>query len=388
LNYLLEGFRLALRRHLAGKHVSLLAAVMLALAACQPSIAPTPTGTPGLSTATAMPLPSALPTAAYVEAGPFGPDSYPATINPLTGLPVDDLSVLSRAPLAVKVSNDPLSRPQSGLGSADLVFEHYAEGGVTRFTAIYYSQAPEMVGSIRSGRLLDLEIVPMFDAIFTASGFSEGVRQQVSQSTWAGRNFSGPFYVEPYLIRVQREGLALEHTMFAVPAELWGLASDLGASVPPDVTPGLAFRGQPPEGGQPASLITIDYSVPLMRAEWTYDPVTGLYSRSQAGEPQIDYLTGEAITAANVVGISAMHVETDILEDGYNGLWSIQIQLWGEGLASLYRDGQFFQGKWSRLDPEQMFQLTDVDGNTLYLKPGNTWFEIVPNGFDRFFTQP
>jgi hypothetical protein len=380
--------------------IAILAAlIILGLAACQPGAEPTatPTRTPGgpLDELTAAPTgtptpepPTATPAPPPVPAGPFGPDSYPDGTNPLTGLPVSNPALLNRAPLAIKVSNDPLARPQSGLSQADLVFEHYAEGGVTRFTAIYYSQTPELVGSVRSGRLLDLEIVPMFDALFTASGFSEGVRQRINVSSWAARNFSGPFYAEPYLVRIQREGLALEHTLFAHPADLWQLATDQGVNNPPDLTPGLAFRGEPNAGGTPATHITIDYGIGLMRVEWTYDPALGAYRRVMGDQPHIEYLTGEQLTAANVLALSAIHVETDIIEDGYNGLWSVEIQVWGEGPASLFRDGQRIEGWWRRYDPEQMLQFTDLNGNTLYLRPGNTWFELVPAGFDQLYVEP
>ena len=65
----------------------------------------------------------------------IGPDHFAAGINPLTGQPVADPASLNRRPLLVKISNaPPLVRPQAGIGAADLVFEHYAEGGLTRFS--------------------------------------------------------------------------------------------------------------------------------------------------------------------------------------------------------------------------------------------------------------
>ena len=47
---------------------------------------------------------------------------------------VADAALLDRRPIAIKVSQFPRRvRPQSGLSLADLVFEHYAEAGVTQF---------------------------------------------------------------------------------------------------------------------------------------------------------------------------------------------------------------------------------------------------------------
>src|SRR5690606_7442224 len=107
--------------------------------------------------------------------GALGPVNFPPDVNPLTGLSVDDPAVLQRRPVLVKISNaPPLVRPQHGIGQADLVFEHYAEGGLTRFSAIFYSQLPRQAGSIRSARLIDYELVEMYKALLAYSGASNG----------------------------------------------------------------------------------------------------------------------------------------------------------------------------------------------------------------------
>ncbi|MCA9946202.1 MAG: DUF3048 domain-containing protein, partial [Anaerolineales bacterium] len=83
---------------------------------------PTPTAMP---TATATPEPVAI-----YSAADFGTDR-----NPLTGERMADPSVLERRPLAIKISNNPASytRPQHGIGQADIVFEHVTETNITRF---------------------------------------------------------------------------------------------------------------------------------------------------------------------------------------------------------------------------------------------------------------
>ncbi|HCB48965.1 MAG TPA: hypothetical protein DEP47_05455, partial [Chloroflexi bacterium] len=119
------------------------------------------------------------PTATQNIPGLIGRDNFPEDVNPLTGEKVPDPSVLQRRPLAVKIANTARVRPQAGLNQADLVFEHYSEGGITRFTAIFYSKDARRVGSIRSGRLIDLEIPLMYDAAFAYSGSSYPIRQMI-----------------------------------------------------------------------------------------------------------------------------------------------------------------------------------------------------------------
>jgi hypothetical protein len=60
--------------------------------------------------------------------------------------------------------------------------------------------------------------------------------------------------------------------------------------------------------------------------------------------------------------------------------------VWGEGPLTVFRDGMRYEGGWARDDPEQMLQLYDEAGDPLALKPGPSWIEVVPTGFDGLST--
>lgn len=371
----------------------LIAAALGAGCRAEPPLSPTPTRTPRPPAATATPEPSATPLPTETPApsatptpepvGPIGPEDYPAGVNPLTGLAVADDDVLDRAPLAIKLSNSPEARPQAGLNAADLVFEHLTEGGITRYTAVYYGQTPERVGPLRSGRLLDLELVPMLDALYVASGFSDGVLRLMRRADWVERNYSSPFGYEltPYMTRIERQR-AREHTLYAHPGSLWALADGQDQNEAPDLAPGLAFHEEIPGGGEPAETLTVNYSNSQFLVEWAYDAETQRYERTLGGEPDIDELAREAVSAANVVVLVVDHRDSDIIEDAARNLPSVEIELRDSGPATLLRDGEQFAGRWLREAPEGMLQLTDARGRPLPLRPGNTWFEIVPTGFD------
>ena len=82
-----------------------------------PTTKPRPTTTTETSTTT---------TSSLVE---HDHDDDPADpVMPLTGLPVADPAIAARPAVVVKVSNDPGARPQSGLDSADIVFEAWGAG--------------------------------------------------------------------------------------------------------------------------------------------------------------------------------------------------------------------------------------------------------------------
>lgn len=335
--------------------------------------------TPAAPTQTS-PLATQAPDPTTAIPGLIGPDQFPANVNPLTGLAVDDPSRLDRRPLAIKISNYPsVVRPQSGLNSADLVFEHYAEGGVTRFTAVFYTNDVNPVGSIRSARLIDLEIPRMYDAAFAYSGSSGPVRLMLRDSEFFDRIIS-PDFAHGGFYRIEDPNKAVEHTLFTDTSRLRAILEERAQDNRPQFQTNMTFLAATPDGGSPASAIEIRYIG--VNAFWRYDPITNGYMRSTDGVAHLDANTGHQLNFKNVVVLGAHHEDTDILEDLVGGgHYSIQIQVWGEGPVSIFRDGQRFEGRWRRQSPHDMLTFYDADGNFLPLAPGNTFVELVPLGF-------
>jgi hypothetical protein len=371
------------------------------------SATPPPSETPPSPTATATPVPLAP--------GAIGPVNFAADVNPLTGLVVEDPTVLERRPLVVKISNaPPLVRPQAGIGEADLVFEHYAEGGVTRFSAIFYTHAPTRVGSIRSARLIDYELVPMYQGMLAFSGASLGVDKRIygseyvqdvlcgskaegqakttceaeadavappgfiPSSEFADRAYKGVYYGHPYYWR--DESIPIPHNMFTNPAALWELAAEEGKNQRPALT-GMIFHPDPTENDSalvnPAPVLDIRYRA--TRVRWEYDPEIGQYRRFADGLPHLDANTDEQVTADNVVVLYAGHYLTDIIESVWQGSvsYSEQITVWPEGDVTLLRDGQRYDGRWIRAVRGDLISFQINDGAHLYLKPGNTFVQLV-----------
>lgn len=377
------------------------AALLLALAACRflPSAAPAVTVAPApAAQAAATATPAATPTASpspTVTASPsptpgatpyaVGPTGFPDDVNPLTGLAVDDPSVLERRPLIVKVSNQSDEvRPQSGLSFADHVWMYQTEGWrQTRFAAVFYGQTPDHVGSVRSARLIDSEhLVPMYGALLAISGASRDMYRRLMNSDWWDRVFrEDPEHVlQQRIPDVPREGTAYTHSLFASPEAIWAAAADRGLGGPPSLE-GLNFSSEAPAGGEPAAKLVVDYADYGPRQTWRYDAASGLYlswtemQLDEGGEetPDLDYLTGEQLAFANVIVIWAEHYYAeDFTETPGAG-----VRLLGEGDALALRDGQSYALTWRRDDPEAMIAFTTAGGEPYPLKPGNTWFHTA-----------
>jgi len=321
----------------------------------------------------------------------IGPNDYPRDVNPLTGTRVDELGVLARRPLLIKISNAPPEvRPQSGIGSADIIIENYAEGGWTRFAAIFYSQDVEHIGSVRSVRLVDMQLAQAFDAIMVFSGGSRGVIDMVRLSSLYPYNTISPQfgYGEPYFVRFPRSGLAFEHTLFTGTSVLRKWLEVKNVRGEPDfVPPGMAFVSLVPPGGRAATAASIDYA--RTRATWRYDSLAGAYLRWTDNIPHTDALTGQQLVFENVIVISAYHDEVDLFPEKYFGEEkSLYIELQGEGPMTLLRDGQAFEGRWIRASERDVFSFTAPDGETLPLKPGRTFFQVIRAGFEQLVIEP
>ncbi|MCS7070446.1 MAG: DUF3048 domain-containing protein, partial [Anaerolinea sp.] len=305
--------------------------------------------------------------------------------------------------LLVKVSNFPPEvRPQSGLNQADIVWEYEVEGGVTRFAAIYRSNAPDHVGPVRSGRLMDLELVPMYQALFLYSGASEPVQMMFLRAPWGLQIISpsiGDNCEEAGFCRFPREGLAFEHTLYVDLNRAWERATRRGVNEGRRAR-GFAFSDIPDPGGSPAVDISIDW-YGRVDARWQYDPVTGRYLRFTDGVPHMDALDNTQLWADNIIVIEVVHEERPDLFEPESRTASQQINLWGIGRAYVLRDGQYYQGFWQRrcfyegnatptptaegavvterCPIQDGYALQLLYGNTtpIMLRPGRTWVMVV-----------
>ena len=395
------------------KHlITPLALLFIAALACSSPFAstqPTPTPRPTSTPYPTQFLPSSTPlisqpATATPLPGPFGPSGYPPNVDPLTGLVVPDPSVLNRLPMLIKVSNEsPKVRPQSGLSFADQVWEYQMEGyALTRYTAVFLSQAPEHVGSVRSARLIDVEaLVDMYTGILVYSGGSSNryapgtpprVDELVNASPWVKRVVTqdylprvGVSYDKPYFQRLDLPTADIPdyHKLFAFPAEIWKLADQKSFNGKANLD-GLVFNYTPPGGGTATNVAAIDYPGKGPKHTWTYDKNSNKWLSStedqQEGTPDApdkDLITGQQLAFDNVVVVQAIESDADFLEEEQFNLMSVRIQLDGQGQCTLLRDGQRFDCIWKRTPKSGMMQFFDANNNPIAFKPGTTWFNVV-----------
>ena len=267
----------------SGRTPSLSTPTPAAVVAPQPTAAPptSPTAAPVAPVATVaaprptrQPVQTQAPTATAVPeptTPPPTPDPTPTPTPPLIRSPLTGLGISPEAKswrvVAVKIDNAVGARPQSGLSTAGVVYEHLTEGTVTRYTAFFLDSDLERVGPIRSSRFVDRDLVQQFDALFAHVGASPPVMRDLRSSPAA--DVDQFFYDEtrPYYRVSSRPA------PFNMYASLPALR-EVGAQRHPDrrEIQGFRFYDTEPELG-PVTHITVPAgSRGPFQAEYEFDP--------------------------------------------------------------------------------------------------------------------
>ncbi|GAA3833169.1 DUF3048 domain-containing protein [Sphaerisporangium flaviroseum] len=283
----------------------------------------------------------------------------PPPEHPFTGQPVG-----SRKPvLAVKIENTAAGRPQMGLRSADLVYVEQVEGGLTRLMAIFSSKIPEKVGPVRSARISDLHLLPMFGRPALAySGVQtkmvplvrEAPLFDVSDSSKPGAYFRQPGRVAPY-------------NLFADTAKL--LAGAPKASRAKDI--GLTF-GDAPEGGTPKKSFSVKY--PAAQFTFTWSAAQKRWLVAQDGKKNMAAEGGQ-LGAPTIVVQYAKTTRSEFHD--FTGSYTPLIQTTGKGKAVVLRDGKAYKAKWSRSSEKAGTEFTTEDGRPMAFSRGQVWIVLA-----------
>ena len=323
--------------------------------------------------------PLAVPGATLLDLPAPGSFAPYGEINPLTGLPLSPEKQAQR-PIIICINNDPQARPQFGLSQADVMYEYFMEGFyITRFSGIFFGETTERIGPVRSARLVNYYLASLYDSPLACSGASDRVRYTLkTEAPFPYLDIdlddrSNSLYTESvgndYRTRVRTSTDYLRQWL-----QDW--AAERAATIR-----GFTFGPLPP-GGIPVRAIEIPYTRATgSYVAYQYNPVSGRYFRSLGGEPHLDGNTGAQISLDNVVVQYAFHESTDIVEDSL-GSQSLRINLFGQGRAIVFRDGQAFEGTWQSSSRGDLPRFYDQAGNEIPLKPGKTWISVIADGYE------
>lgn len=324
----------------------------------------------------------------------------------------------ARRPATVVIENHKDARPQSGLSKADVVYEAVAEGGITRFLAVFYCAgvAQEVkMAPIRSARVYFVNLAagygyyPIFlhqGAANRLCGNCPGGVKPVSQVAkevdayglldklgWRngqkGNDMDGGFNIGvPVVVRDQyrtsSEPAAWEHSVVASLDAVYDEAKKRGFEFKDsdgqewntDFKPWTFAEDKP----QSPTATEISFSFWDNWADydvsWSYDSTTNSYKRKNGGVDHVDWEFDKTqIAAKNVV---VMFAEERGPVDSEHHMY---YEVIGEGTALIFQNGQVIEdATWEKDSATSREVFYDSDGGEIKLVAGQTWVEVVPEG--------
>ncbi len=299
---------------------------------------------------------------------------------------------VKRRPLAVMIENHTEARPQSGLSSADIVYEAVAEGGITRFMAVFYCQFGDVEGGpVRSARTYFLDWESEYNALYAhvgganSPGPANALGQIIDYDILDLNQFSigFPTFWRDY----QRLGhpVATEHTMYSTIQKLWEVGAKRGWTNVDEK--GKAWDANfilwKFKDGQPGAGNTAKITVPFWESqgdytvEWDYDKTCNCYMRKNGGQVHTDLDNKKQLAPQNVV----IQFEAEShAHDGYENDVHLLYGTKGTGDALFFQDGKVTPGKWIKPTRISRTKYVDNNGQEIQFNKGQIWIQTVPVG--------
>ena len=320
------------------------------------------------------------------------PEPEPVYVQaPLSGVSFleDSNPYLDGPALSVKIDNFPPARPQTAIGSADIVYVQRVESGITRFVAIWHSQIPETFGPLRSIRPMDPNIVSPYGGIFAYSGGQDPFIF-ASLDTGLYNAYEDSEVGLETLFRKEGTGKPYEHTLYGRGTLLVESHSELE---PP--TPHLNYVPEADKSqvstatGTEFDYFEITYKEATSRwdvgaGEFRFDDrgfalptgetdVQNGLLRTQDGQIMVDEGTGVQVAAKNVIVMNT-RLDFSFKDPKYGSVPETVLITEGDGWA--FSAGKYIEILWSKDSRTDHINFTTLEGEPLQLLPGPTWIEF------------
>jgi hypothetical protein len=274
-------------------------------------------------------------------------------------------SPFDQRPLAIMIDNASVSRPQSGLGNANIVYEVLAEGGITRFLAIFATQDTNKVGPIRSARPYFITKALEHNAVYVHAGESPDAAIFIKEERIDDINEL--IHFQPFWRVPERKP---PHNLYSSTEKLRQEAKRLGYIEM--VNKGdYQFEIDAREEliGKDIQKIAIKYNTNYS-VSYEYVSGTQLYVRFINGKPHTDLETGQQLQAKNII---IQHSNKKILDSEGR----LAVDLIGKGTGLIIYNGRSEEITWLKETQRSKTFFYNKDGNRLAIQPGNVWIQIV-----------
>ncbi|MBE0609898.1 MAG: DUF3048 domain-containing protein [Dehalococcoidia bacterium] len=279
-------------------------------------------------------------------------------------------------PLAIMMDNTPNSYPHSGLAQADLVYEAFVEGGITRLMAVFWRREADLVMPVRSARTPFVIWVTELGAMYGHAGSANTVNDANAAGQiveWGVKDLNA-FSPEANTGYYRDLGRYAPYNLATGTKKLRDIAATL-SFVGPSALETWKFRdsGDPPIAGTKAEGIEVDfqgsrYSWQLI--QWKWDAEAKAYGRYQFGGPQIDAVSDKQLKFNTVIVLLAPGRVVD--ESAH-----VLLDQLGEGPATVFTGGKAIAGTWKKAERESRTRFYDESGQEIAFERGPIFIEVI-----------
>lgn len=275
----------------------------------------------------------------------------------------------NNVPACVMIENAAFGgvRPQSGVSSAQVIYEVIVEGGITRWMAVFAGEKADMVGPVRSARDTYLEFASELNCAYIHAGGSFTAVQALQN--FKMRDIDALLEYKWFWRQAGKVG---PHDLFSKTDNLYDAIKNGHSWTDVPTYPMWNFVDDSAVvAGETANEINIHFGGSY-DAKYIYNADGKYYDRWTAGIPHQDATTGKTLTARNII---IQKVPAGFAIEGKD---RINFSVTGEGEVYIFRLGQLVKGTWKKTERLGRTQFFDAAGNEITLARGTTWVEIVP----------
>jgi len=300
----------------------------------------------------------------------------------LTGLPGPDDAQLKPI-LVVKIENNSIVRPQTGLDRADLIFEELVEGGASRFAAVFQSNIPDEVGPVRSVRHVDVSLAAPIADVFAFSGGAKRTMKYVGlelpttmsqvREGAPGMNRK-PGVSAPNNLFLDTKQMFSGVAEYDTPSSGFFVPSPMSGAVPVPSSSATAAPVVPAPVGKAVNTVEVAFST-LAKPNWKWNAADKLWMRSEGSNP-FNNIDGSQFGTNNLVIIEIREVDAGY--KGSTGGYVPRSVTSGSGRGWVLSNGQAVEVKWNKPSVVSQMELSDTNGNPFTMPTGRTWVELLP----------
>lgn len=262
------------------------------------------------------------------------------------------------------------ARPQSGLSSAGVIYEALAEGGITRYLALFQADVPADIGPVRSLRPVFFDTAMEYGApVAHAGGSSDALASVRNNKTFKDLD---QFYNGAYFRRINSR--YAPHNLYIYGPKLTELVTKKGWNKPPTFA-AWPRKDDAPSATPNATSITANFSSPMYLAQFSYDKASNSYARTLAGQADVDAVNKQRIKPKTVIAIyaaTAGGVQR-------NGKPKTDIDIIGTGKGVIFQDGIATPMTWTKPGLSARMSFKDSSGAEIKLNRGQSWVCILPS---------